>query len=268
MADDVHCEQPVGTAEGLPLVRGEIEANDAAGLDRGEHVGQVRLGRVHPEADRPVLVLLPTWNLLDSRIWNLLVPLLSQRCTVVTYGPRGAGKSERPPVGYTLDEPCRRRPSGSRRERGRTGAVVGLSTTTNVAVALAARKPERVERLAREGDADGNDKTAGDPAWTSLVPSPPYPDHPSGYNCVTSGFMHAAEAFLGKGKQAFAVTANVGSPPAPVTREYERFTDVIADTIDARIYLGIHFRAPDEQAADIGKDVAHWLDKHYFGPAK
>ena len=118
----------------------------------------------------------------------------------------------------------------------------------------------------REGDADGNDKTAGDPTWTSLVPTPPYPDHPSGYNCVTSGFMHAAEAFFGKGKQPFAVTANLGSPPAPVTREYERFTDVIADTIDARIYLGIHFRAPDEQGAEIGKDVAHWLDKHYFRP--
>jgi hypothetical protein len=118
----------------------------------------------------------------------------------------------------------------------------------------------------REGDADGNDKTAGDPAWTSLVPAPPYPDHPSGYNCGTSAFMHAAEAFFGKGKRSFAVTANVGSPPAPVTREYERFTDVIADTIDARIYLGIHFRSPDEQGAEIGKDVAHWLDKHYFQP--
>ena len=118
----------------------------------------------------------------------------------------------------------------------------------------------------REGDADGNDKTAGDPAWTSLVPAPPYADHPSGYNCVTGGFMHAAEAFFGKGKQPFAVTANVGSPPAPVTREYERFTDVIDDTIDARIYLGIHFRTPDEQGAGIGKDVAHWLDKHYFRP--
>ena len=59
----------------------------------------------------------------------------------------------------------------------------------------------------REGDADGNDKTAGDPAWTSLVASPPYPDHPSGYNCGTSAFMHAAEAFFGKGKRSFAVTA-------------------------------------------------------------
>jgi len=26
---------------------------------------------------------------------------------------------------------------------------------------------------------------------------------------------------------------------------YERFTDVINDTINARIWLGIHFRTPD-----------------------
>ena len=120
----------------------------------------------------------------------------------------------------------------------------------------------------REGDNDGNHKTAGDPGWTSLIPAPPYPDHPSGYNCFTSSFMHTAEAFFGRGKVAFSVTAFLGTPPAPVTRNYGRFTDVIDDTIDARVYLGIHFRAPDVQAAGIGKDVAHWLDKHYFQPVK
>jgi hypothetical protein len=36
------------------------------------------------------------------------------------------------------------------------------------------------------------------------------------------------------------------------------------DTIDARVYEGIHFRTADEQAAQIGKRVAHWLDKQYF----
>ncbi len=119
----------------------------------------------------------------------------------------------------------------------------------------------------REGNSDGNPKTIADPGWTSLVPAPPYPDHPSGYNCVTSALMHTAEAFFGKGKMSFDITAFIGSPPAPVTRTYQRFRDVIADVIDARVYLGIHFRAPDVQAAGIGRDVAHWLDKHFFEPA-
>jgi hypothetical protein len=42
---------------------------------------------------------------------------------------------------------------------------------------------------------------------------------------------------------------------------------VIKDTIEARLYLGIHFRTPDEQGAVIGKKVARWLDRHYFHPA-
>ena len=47
--------------------------------------------------------------------------------------------------------------------------------------------------------------TVGDPGWTPLIATPPYPDHTSGYNCVTSSFMHTAEAFFGRGKTEFSV---------------------------------------------------------------
>lgn len=118
----------------------------------------------------------------------------------------------------------------------------------------------------RLGDTDGNHQTDADPNWTPLLTTPPYPDHPSGYNCFTGATMHTAEAFFGKGKFEFSLTATVAG--SPVTRNYERFTDVIDDTINARILLGIHFRAPDAQGAELGEDVAHWLDKNYFQPAK
>ena len=120
----------------------------------------------------------------------------------------------------------------------------------------------------RAGDNDGNAKTVGDASWTSLIASPPYPDHPSGFNCVTSALMYTAEAFFGAKKVPFSVTAFLGAPATAVTREYERFRDVVKDTIDARVYLGIHFRSADEQAAGLGKDVAHWLDRHYFQPVR
>jgi hypothetical protein len=117
-----------------------------------------------------------------------------------------------------------------------------------------------------EGDNDGNRKTAGDAAWTPLLTTPPYPDHASGYNCYTGAVMHTAKAFFGKRKVAFSLTAPVAG--VTVTRNYERFTDVPKDTIDARVLLGIHFRNPDVQGARLGKDVARWLDKHYFDRAK
>jgi hypothetical protein len=119
----------------------------------------------------------------------------------------------------------------------------------------------------RLGDEDGNPHTTGDPTWTPMLATPPYSDHASGYNCVTGAFMHTAEAFFGRGKMDFSLVRIV--PGAPnVTREYQRFTDVIDDTIDARVFQGLHFRAADVQGAEIGKDVARWLARHYFQPGK
>ena len=119
----------------------------------------------------------------------------------------------------------------------------------------------------RTGNDDGNRKTVGDSDWTSLEGNPPYPEHSSGYNCVTGAFMHTAGAFFGKKPMTFDLVRNV-TGAADVTRTYDQFADVIDDTIDARVYQGIHFRAADVQGAEIGKDVAHWLDKHFFQPVK
>lgn len=121
----------------------------------------------------------------------------------------------------------------------------------------------------QEGDNDGNRRTVGDAGWTPFFPlptgTPPYPDHPSGYNCVSSAMMHTAKAFFGRDRMTFRL---VNATDPNVVRVYTRFTDVIDDTIDARVFLGIHFRTADEQAAKMGKNVAHWLDKHYFGRVK
>lgn len=112
---------------------------------------------------------------------------------------------------------------------------------------------------------DGNPATLAEAAWTPLVPNPPYPDHPSGYNCVTGSFFSAAQNFFGSNKMEFDAVSNA---PLVVerTRHYVRFSDVWKDTIDARVYLGIHFRTPDVAAVVIGRKVATWVAKHYFQP--
>ncbi len=121
------------------------------------------------------------------------------------------------------------------------------------------------------GDSDTNSRTVGDPAWTSFNANPPYPDVSSGYNCVTGSVMNAAKAFFGRDKMEFDLTATVTlglQGPTAMTRHYSRFTDVVEDTIDARIWQGIHFRTADENGAEMGEDVARWIDKHYFEPVR
>jgi hypothetical protein len=120
----------------------------------------------------------------------------------------------------------------------------------------------------QEAADDGNRRTSAQEDWTpyigTLTPSatPPYPEHPSGYNCFTGSMMRTAREFFGTDHMAITLA----SPTAAAPRTYDRFSDVVRDTIDARIYLGIHFRTPDVQGAWIGRNVAQWIDRHYFEP--
>jgi hypothetical protein len=109
---------------------------------------------------------------------------------------------------------------------------------------------------------DGNPATAPQADWLPFFPTPPYPDHPSGYNCFSAAMMHTAQDFFRTDQVGISLT----SPVTGTTLTYPRFTAVLKDTIDARIYLGYHFRTPDVQGAWLGKKVAQWVAKHYFGP--
>lgn len=116
-------------------------------------------------------------------------------------------------------------------------------------------RPTTAIRLA---DTDGNDATDADTGWTSLGAVPPYPDEPSGANCVYSGVMNSAKAFFGSDQANFDITGG------GTTRSYSRFTDVIPDMIEARILLGIHFRRPDVNGAELGRKVAEFVDANFF----
>jgi hypothetical protein len=112
----------------------------------------------------------------------------------------------------------------------------------------------------REAAVDGNPDTAPQADWTPFFATPPYPDHPSGYNCFAAAMLHTAALVFGHGPIAFELL----SPVTATTRSYDRFTAVLKDTINARIWQGLHFRNPDVQGAWLGKKVAQWVAKHYF----
>jgi hypothetical protein len=112
----------------------------------------------------------------------------------------------------------------------------------------------------QEAANDDNPATAPQADWMSFLPNPPYPDHPSGYNCFTAAMMYTARAFFRTDRITFQLTSAV----TMTTRTYTRFSAVLTDTINARIYLGIHFRTPDVQGAGLGRRTANWVATHYF----
>src|SRR5438876_2049813 len=126
----------------------------------------------------------------------------------------------------------------------------------------------------READTDGNPATVADPTWLPLVDpatpvchppllvTPPFPDHPSGHACATGAFMHTLQNFFGTDKIAVTAFSNKSC----TTRSFDRFSDVLKEVIDARVWGGIHFRTADTQGAVLGKKVAQYMSKHYFQP--
>jgi hypothetical protein len=108
----------------------------------------------------------------------------------------------------------------------------------------------------RNADADPNPATAGDPAWTPLLPTPPYPSYPGNMACIGAASAHALE--LGTGTEAFAFTATWrglnGSPD--IQRSYTAFSQLAQDEADSRIYGGIHFRFDNEASQPACRKVA------------
>jgi len=117
----------------------------------------------------------------------------------------------------------------------------------------------------QEGDDDGNSHTAGDLAWQPLINTPNYPDYTSGANNVTGAVTRTLELFFGTDRVTFDVTSLV---PQAVhkTRSYRRFSAAAQDVVDARVYLGLHFRFADLAARTQGRRVADWTFNHFLLP--
>jgi hypothetical protein len=112
----------------------------------------------------------------------------------------------------------------------------------------------------REAGTDGNPATEPDPNWLPLIPTPPYPDHPSGHNAFSGSIVATLQDFFGTDMIGWTDTNNAG-----LTKSYTRFSDAIDEIIQVRMWSGIHFVNADEDGARIGRKVEKWRKRHYFG---
>ena len=112
-------------------------------------------------------------------------------------------------------------------------------------------------------DTDGNPDTVADPSWAPLIANPNYPEYPSGYNAYNSTLTHGLENLF----QTRHVQLTLISTAVPgVQRFYNSGTALLQDVVDARVWLGIHFRTADTTSREIGRQLAAWTLEHYFRP--
>ena len=76
----------------------------------------------------------------------------------------------------------------------------------------------------------------------------------------------ALSLFFERDTVTFDVTSN---HPLAIqrTRTYTRFSDAAEDVVNARIYLGIHFRFADTTGRKQGRHAAQWAYDHFLRPA-
>jgi len=125
----------------------------------------------------------------------------------------------------------------------------------------------------RNGGSDGNVLTDEDAGWTPYMPTPNYPDYTSGANNFGGSMTRILELFFDSDKPfdtPFRIYALAGAVPLlptdPIYREYTKFSAIAKEIIDARIYLGIHFRFADTEARSQGRRVANYAFKNILEP--
>lgn len=100
-------------------------------------------------------------------------------------------------------------------------------------------------------DTDGNPRTAADPGWTSLLPTPPYSDYVSGHGCLTAPAVQAIRRTLGE-RTPLTLHSSVTS----TDRTYRTLRAIEDDAFHARIWGGLHFRTAMNDAYAIGHAAA------------
>ena len=96
----------------------------------------------------PTILLPPTWEIVHSRCWKMQIPFLARHTRVITFDPRGNGRSDRPTNYEAYTRPSSPpTPSRSLDAVGVDRAVIVGWCDMGESLLLAAEHPERVAGL-------------------------------------------------------------------------------------------------------------------------
>jgi len=109
-------------------------------------------------------------------------------------------------------------------------------------------------------DSDGNPATDPDPVWTPSLPTPNHPEYPSAHLCVNGAAAIAMKHFFG----TRLINYSFGSTVTGSVRQYSGPDAFLAETIEARIMGGMHFRNSNLVGRELGTSVGEWVANTHF----
>ncbi len=90
-----------------------------------------------------------------------------------------------------------------------------------------------------------------DPAWQSYLPSPPYPEYPSGLSGLYSPFLQVLIREFGD----IPVTDHTYDWRGDAPRQYASITDLDKEVARSRVYAGIHYQFTMDITREMGKEL-------------
>jgi hypothetical protein len=117
----------------------------------------------------------------------------------------------------------------------------------------------------RNADRDGNDATTADPAFVSLIATPPYPTYPGNMACIGWSSVGVMTRMFGRADLSFTATWNGVNQPN-VTRSYTSFNQLADEETQSRIYAGIHFTFDHTASAGVCPLVGQYAADNYLRP--
>ncbi len=144
-------------------------------------------------------------------------------------------------------------------EKARLFALINMSLHDALQTTFASKFQHGLWRpvtAIRRADEDGNANTTADPAWSSLVGSPPYPSYPGNMAGIGTSQSTMLALFFGRDDIAFQHTWE-GAGGA--TRSYTSFGAMANEEARARVYGGIHFTFDNVAGQSVGTSVANYI---------
>jgi len=121
----------------------------------------------------------------------------------------------------------------------------------------------------RNAGIDGNPATTADPAWTPLLTTPNHPEYPSQHGCVTSALAQVLANALGTSRiNATIPGAQGGATTLTTSQTFATVHDLYAQLVNARVWIGFHYRNSVVAGENLGTAVAKWELQRYFLPTR
>lgn len=114
-------------------------------------------------------------------------------------------------------------------------------------------------------DEDGNAATEPDPAWTPLIPTPPFPTYTSGHSTFSGAGGRILERFFGTDDISFSTTSD-GLPG--VVRSFTSFSHGAEEAGRSRIYGGIHYEYDNVHGLASGRALADSVFENFLRPVE